>query len=97
MAKTRQITLKNWGRTTFYFASQNVSGEKAIVELKELMEGKLKGYVKLPPWATSFRDFPETRGCDKVIVKAWNWRGSWCDPTKETYARLYLPKTAVAV
>ena len=96
MAKTRQITLKNWGYTTCFLASPNVSGENATKELSELMNGRLKGYIKLPSWAT-FRDIPESRDCDKVIIKAWRWRGSWCDPTKETYARLYLPKTAVAV
>ena len=93
MAKTRQITLKGWGNTTCYLTNQNVSGSKAKQQFDELLQGELKGYVKLPTWATSFRDIPESRGCDKVIVKAWHWRGNWSDPTKEVYARLYLPKT----
>lgn len=91
MAKTRQITLKHWGNTTHYFASQNVSGKNAAEELSSLMNGELKGYVRLPFWADSFRDIPDSRRCDKVIIKAWYWRGNWCDPTKEVYARLYRP------
>lgn len=96
MAKTRQITLKHWGNTTCFLASQNVSGRNATEELSVLMNDKLKGYVRLPFWASSFRDIPESRGCDKVIVKAWYWRGNWSYPTKEVYARLYLPKPAMS-
>lgn len=94
MAKTRQITLKHWGATTDYFTNQNVSGKPAAAELDELLHGELKGYVKLPGWAESFRDVPESRGCERIIVKAWFWKGNWCDPVKGVYARLYLPKSA---
>lgn len=94
MAKVRQITLKGWGSSTHYLTNQNVSSKAAAEELRDLMQGDLKGYVKLPAWATSFRDFPESFGCEKVVVKAWYWRGNWRSPTKEVYARLYLPKAA---
>lgn len=96
MAKTRQITLKSWGSTTNYLTNQNVSGKDAVVELEELMRGKLKEYTKLPAWANSFRDVPESFNCEKVVVKAWYWRGNWSDPIKEVYARFYLPKGDVA-
>lgn len=95
MAKRREITLKGWGNTTHYFTNQNVSGKAAAEELRELMNGVLKGYVKLPSGAT-FRNVPESFGCEKVIVNAWYWRGNWCDPTKEVYARFYLPKEGTA-
>ena len=94
MAKTREITLKHWGATTNYLTNQNVSGQAAETELRELLNGKFKGYVKLPSWAESFRDVPESRDCERVIVRAWFWRGNWCDPEKKVYARLYLPKAA---
>ena len=93
MAKTRQITLKSWGSSTYYLTNQNVSGRNAELELKELMQGRLKGYVKLPAWATSFRDCPKSINCEKVVVKAWYWQGNWSDPVKKVYARLYLPKS----
>lgn len=93
MAKTRQITLKNWGSSTDFFASPNVSEDGARKELSDLMANELKDYVLLPRWTNSFRDCPDSRGCDKVVIKAWYWRGSWADPTKETYARLYKPVT----
>ena len=94
MAKTRQITLKHWGATTNFLTNQNVSGKDAETELNELMGEKFKGYVKLPAWADSFRDIPESKGCERVIVKAWFWRGNWSDPEKRVYARLYLPRLA---
>lgn len=94
MARTRQITLKGWGETTDFLTNQNVSGKHARAEFAALLQDTLKGYVKLPAWAESFRDVPESRGCEKVIVKAWYWRGNWCDPEKKVYARLYLPKAA---
>lgn len=97
MAKTRQITLKNWGSTTNYLTNQNVNGKSAVAELEELMRGKLKGFVRLPGWASSFRDVPESFNCEKVVVKAWYWRGNWSDPIKKVYARFYLPKEGVTV
>lgn len=97
MAKTRQITLKGWGSTTNYFTNQNVSGKAAAEELCALMHGELRGYVKLPAWANSFRDVPESFNCEKVVVKAWYWRGNWSDPIKKVYARFYLPRAACGV
>ena len=93
MGKTRQITLKGWGESTSYLTNQNVSGKNAGTEYAALLKGRLKGYLVLPGWAT-FRDIPESRGCDKVIIKAWYWRGNWSDPEKRVYARLYKPQQA---
>ena len=97
MARIRQITLKGWGSTTNYLTNQNVSGKAAAEELRELMRGRLKGYIRLPAWADSFRDVPESFNCEKVVVKAWYWRGNWSDPIKKVYALFYLPKVASGV
>lgn len=89
----KQITLKHWANDTHYFFSPNVSGRNAREELAAIRK-KYPDYVELPYYCDTFRDCPESYGCDKIYVYGWYWRGSWCDPSKEIYTRLYKPKTA---
>lgn len=89
----KQITLKHWANTTDFIASPNVSGRNAREELAAIRR-KFPDYVELPFYGGTFRDCPDSYGCDKLVIYAWYWRGSWSDPTKEIYKRLYKPKSA---
>jgi len=71
-------------------ACQNTNGKYAEEEYKKLKSEQFSDYVELPWWKT-FRDEPKSFNRPKLIIKAWYWRGAWCDPTKEIYRRLYLP------
>lgn len=94
MCKVIKRTLKNWANTTnFIFGSPNTNGNRATEELRRMIKEHFPKFVEINPWDT-FRDVPESYGCDKLIVRAWYWRGSWSDPTKEVYARFYLPRNS---
>ena len=56
------------------------------------ISSQFPGFVEVDGLGYSYRDFPETRGCDKLIIYAWYWRGEWSQPTKEVFRMYYLPK-----
>jgi len=45
----------------------------------------LNGFIRLD----SFENLCGKNANEKVIVKAWYWRGEWSTPTKEIYAIFY--------
>lgn len=92
MAQVRQKTLKHWGNTTDYICGGNTNGKSARDEYLDFVNTNYPEYVELDSWKESFREEPESRNCDKLIIYAWYWRGAWSDPTKEVYKKLYKPK-----
>ena len=83
--KVRTKTLKGWANNSDYFFSQNSKNDTFLKNLKEYEKTNLKGFKRLK--------FNQTlRGKEakeKVIIKAYYWRGSWNDPAKETYCTYY--------
>lgn len=82
MAKITKRTLKTCANKNLYGARE---------EMLNLIDKKFPGYVEVKSLGGTFRDEPESYGCDKLIIYAWYWRGEWADPTKEIFARFYLP------
>lgn len=88
-----QKTLKNWGNDSALLCSPNTTKTKAVDELTELVQNKYPDHVQIPfTWIDDLRGHAKSRGCDKLYVYAWYWRGSWSDPSKELLAVFYRPR-----
>lgn len=72
---------------TLRFWSYKTDCEEAYQAIRK----QFKDYVEIP-LHDNFRDIPQAKGCDKLIIYYWIWHGEWADPTKEVYQRLYKPK-----
>lgn len=83
MAKITRRTLKIW-------ANRDLKGARK--EMREIISKDFPGYIETKSLGGTFRDEPESYGCDKLIIYAWYSRGCWSDATKEIFARFYLPK-----
>ncbi len=68
----------------------NVHHQKVFDEYRNILD-KFPDYVVIP-MSTDFRSFPQSHGCDKLIVYAWYWHGEWSAPGKGVFAILYKPK-----
>ena len=86
--KTKIKTFKVWASETYFLFSQNVErgqvteGQKKI---QEWVSENLKGYKKLP----SFDTLRGKGAKEKVVLKAWQWNGSWADPSRKVIAVFY--------
>lgn len=49
-------------------------------------------FIEVSGLGGTYRDYPETWGCDKLVIMAWYARGYWADATKEIFRLYYKPK-----
>ena len=69
----------------------NLNVTKARQEAQEIAK-QYPDFVEVNGLGGTWRDYPEARGCDKLTIKAWYWRGEWSQPTKEVFRMYYKPK-----
>lgn len=75
MAKRTVRTIRKW--------AWNVTGEDVASVLKNF-----PGYIPFPPLR---KNCSESRGKDKLILRAHYWHGEWSPETTEEYCRFYKP------
>jgi len=86
--RTRTITIrKGWANDTDYMFSENVRST-AFKEAYKIVAAKLRadGYKELN---YLFDKLKGKNATEKIIIKAWYWRGSWASPDKQTYTVWY--------
>jgi len=83
--KTTVKTIRGYVNNSDLLFSQNSENSTFLKNLKQYERTNLKGFKQLK--------FNQTlRGKEvkeKVIIKAYYWRGNWNNPTKETYCTYY--------
>lgn len=62
-----------------------VGSETFNKNLNDFVKSELNGFKEFP----AFKTLRGLKATQKVIIKAWYWRGEWNDPTKEIYAIYY--------
>ena len=72
--KTRIKTIKGFSHTETF--------EK---NLNDFIASELKDFKEL----TCFETLKGKKATEKVVIKAWYFRGEWSDPTKETFRVYY--------
>jgi len=83
--KVKTKTIKGWASDTNYMFSQNVRGDTFSKNLAKYVKENLRGFKRLK----SFQYLKGKNASEKVIIKAWYWRGNWSDPIKKTYCIFY--------
>lgn len=86
--RTRTITIrKGWANNTVYMMPDNVTPSVfEIIYLIISCKLKADGYTELN---ASFDTLRGKNATEKIIIKAWYWRGNWAVPDKQTYAVWY--------
>ena len=69
----------------------NCNLQQARKEVEEIAK-QYPDFVEVNGLGGTYKDYPETRGCDKLVIMAWYWRGEWSSPTKEVFRMFYKPK-----
>lgn len=69
----------------------NCDLKKAKAEASSIAK-EYKGFVEVNGLGGTWKDYPEARGCDKLTINAWYWRGEWSQPTREVFRMYYKPK-----
>ena len=86
--KTTIKTFKVWASETHFLFSQNIDTKQANEEQKKVQKWineNLKDYKKL----SSSDTLRGKAAKEKVILKAWQWNGSWANPSRRVIAVFY--------
>ena len=79
-------TIKGWANESNLLFSKNSNNSYFIQELEKYKKANnLVVYNQLLNGGFYSKKFENVK---RVIIKGWYWRGSWSDPTKETYCYL---------
>jgi hypothetical protein len=81
-------TIKGYINNSDLMFSENSNNNLFLNNLeKYIIENDLlsKGFKKL----SSFQTLRDKQAKEKIIIKGYYWRGSWSDPSKETYCTYY--------
>lgn len=78
-ARRQQVTLHAWRHDL----------SKVRAELSSILRVFYPGYEEIDE--SSFRECQRSHNCDKLTVYVWQWHGEWADPSKEVFARFFLP------
>ena len=62
-----------------------VGSETFNKNLNNYVKSELKDFKEL----TCFETLKGKKATEKVVIKAWYFRGEWSDPTKETFRVYY--------
>ena len=62
-----------------------VGSETFNKNLNDFVKSELSGFKEL----SCFETLKSKKASEKVVIKAWYWRGEWSDPTKEVYTVYY--------
>jgi hypothetical protein len=86
--KTAVKTIKGYINNSDLLCSENSNNNLFLNNLeKYIIENDLlsKGFKKL----SCFQTLRDKQAKEKIIIKGYYWRGSWSDPSKETYCTYY--------
>ena len=86
--KTTIKTFKVWASETHFLFSQNIEPKQlneGHKKVRKWIEENLKGYKRL----NSSDTLRGKRAKEKVVLKAWQWNGSWADPSRKVIAVFY--------
>ena len=79
-------TIQGWANSSSLICSPNTNNRKFIKNLEKFKkENNLKEYHHFFQGGFYSKKLENKK---RYIIKAWYWRGSWSDPTKETYCYL---------
>ena len=81
-------TIKGYINNSDLLCSENSNNNLFLNNLeKYIIENDLlsKGFKKL----SYFQTLRDKQAKEKIIIKGYYWRGSWADPSKETYCIYY--------